>query len=226
MLQQIVFFPTHSTIEEEELADKLTSSDGNPDACTNHYINSLRMRSDVKTALKSHLDSLNCDLDNANQHSTDKDKEGLSEANVSMATSEISNCDSKDVAELDSMLSTSPHHNGFTHDDTDLEHDVTRAAGNADVTTNNDVTCNSSHGNNDVSDDVTNDNNLTRNNDVTHDNDVTQNDVTETSFNQISPVGEDDTELSSVEKSKRVLFCDDRDVFEIEQGKTWNIQCR
>lgn len=167
------------------------------------------MRSDVKTALKSHLDSLNCDHDNANQHSTDKDKDRLSEANVSMATSEISNCDSKDVAELDSMLSTSPRHNGFTHDDTDLEHDVTRAAGNADVTTNNDVTCDN---------DVTNDNILTHNNDVTHNSDVTRNDVTGISSNQISPVGEDDKELSSVEKSKRVLFSDDRDVLEIEQG--------
>ena len=194
-------FLVFSTIEEGT-SGKLPSSDGNPDAFTNQYINSLRVRSDVKTALKTHLDSLNCDHDKSDQHLTDR----LSEANLSMATSEISNCDSKDVAELDSMLSTSPHHNGHAHDYTELDNDVSRTA--ADVITNNDVICNSNHG--DVTDNVTND--------VTHNNDATHNDVSHNNeITQISPVAEDDKELSSVEKSKRVLFSDDRDI--LDQGK-------
>ena len=204
----------YSTIEEERL-DKRAAIDGKPDVLTNHYINSLRMRSDVKTALKSHLDSLNCDR--ANQALTDKDR--LSEANLSMATSEISNCDSKDVAELDSMLSTSPHQNGLAHDDTDLDHDVIPESRDADVTNASDVT----HDNDATNEsDVPPDNNVTRDNDVTRNNDAIQNsdvtrDITET--NQISSVVEGDKEINSVEKSKRVLFSDDKEVVEIGQGK-------
>ena len=160
------------------------------------------MRSDVKTALKTHLDNLNIDKDKFN------DKDRVSEANLSMATSEISNCDSKDVAELESMLSTSPHHNGLTHDETDLDHDVTRAA--------NDVTRN--HSSNDVTSNK--DKNDIINNDVTHCyGNKNTNDLTATTSNQSSLVViDDDKELSSVEKSKRVLFSDDGDV-DTEQGK-------
>ena len=195
---------------------------------TNHYINSLRMRSDVKTALKSHLDSLNCDRDK--QTLTDKDC--LSEANLSMATSEISNCDSKDVAELDSMLSTSPHQNGLAHDDTDVDHDVIPRSGgitnvsdvtcDADVTNESDVT----HDSDVTRDPIASNNDVTRDNDVTCNNDVTQNsDVTVT--HQVSfRVNEGDKEKNSVEKSKRVLFVDDREAVEIDEGNNctmWNI---
>lgn len=175
------------------------------------------MRSDVKTALKSHLDSLNCDRDN--QPLTDKDR--LSEANLSMATSEISNCDSKDVAELDSMLSTSPHQNGLAHDETDLDHDVIPKSRGVDVTNVSDVTNDN---------DATNESGVTQDNDVTRDNDITRNngDVTQnsdvkrdvTTSNQTSSVIEGEKEINSVEKSKRVLFSDDREVVEIGQGKS------
>ena len=153
------------------------------------------MRSDVKTALKSHLDNLNNDQPNPDL----MDKDHLSEANLSMATSEISNCDSKDFAELDSMLSTSPHHNGNTHDENNLDNDVSRAGGDADAARN------SNHGNN-----VTNENDVIHNDDATH-----NNEGMETS--KISSIVEVDKELSSVEKSKRVLFIDDRNIH--DQGK-------
>ena len=217
--------PLCSTVDEE-LTDKLTPSDaGTSDVLTKNYINSLRMRSDVKTALKTHLDSLNCEHASSQHvlHAVEKDRS--SEANLSMATSEISNCDSKDVAELDSMLSTSPFHNGLNHDTTDVDTDD--VIPNGDVTgddvTHHDVTRNN------ADDDTAHKDDVTHNDDVTHTDDVTvvqevgrdeastskvvwTNEVGDSSLNRSA-------EMNSVEKSKRVLFNDDKDVFEIDKGK-------
>ena len=81
------------------------------DAPTKNYINSLHVRNEVKSALKSRLDSLNYNHERFPEHDSrcnGREKDCLSETNFSMGTSEISNCDSKDVAELDSILSNSP----------------------------------------------------------------------------------------------------------------------
>lgn len=196
-----------STIKEKELPDKLTMNDSNPDPFTNHYINSLRMRSEVKTALKSHLDSLNSCVpaDKPDSKAGLPDNERSSDAKNSLATSEVSNCDSKDVAELDSVLSASPHQNGLTCEEADKEHDVisddeddiiksvTETDNVVELTKENDVT---------MEDDVTRDDDVTKDNDVTHD--------------QVSSIWDVDKALNSVEKSKRVLFMDERDM---QEGK-------
>jgi hypothetical protein len=182
------------------------------------------MRSDVKTALKSHLDNLN--NDQSHQPLTEKDKEHSSEANPSIATSEISNCDSKDIAELDSMLSSSPRLHGDGHND--LDNSDAPALGDADDVRN------SNHGNHVTNDnEVAHNDNVIQNDDVIQDDDVTRNDdvdgddvthdVTETS--EISTTVEDDKELSSVEKSKKVLFNDDRNILDERCSTTFLPNC-
>lgn len=120
--------------------------------------------------------------DKVNEHLTERENDRSSEANLSMASSEISNCDPKDVAELGSMLSTSPtaaSHNGLANNDTDLDHDVIPSGDvtriDDDVTTNDvtqsdDVTHNNG---NTVNDDMSRNDDISRNNDVTRDNNVT-----------------------------------------------------
>lgn len=92
------------------------SNDTTSDRYTKNCINSLHVPSDqvTKSALKSgHLDSFSSQnhevmLEEHDHRYKGEEEECPSVTNCSMATSEISNCDSKDVAELDSVLSTSP----------------------------------------------------------------------------------------------------------------------
>lgn len=191
---------------EEENSVKIADRNGNPDAHTNRYINSLRMRSDVKTALKSHLENMDQVSSRLSPPSAEKERDHWSEANGSVGTSEISNCDSKDVAELDSMLSSSSHVNGLGSNESSDE--VLVVNGLHDLPDDDDVS-NSVDGRHTEKRKLDFDMSL---DDVTPNNDATQ-----VSSTQASSI-EEYKDMNSVEKSKRVLFVDEGDIL-TDKGK-------